>query len=396
MIVMKFGGAVLRNEAGFRCMGKILSKAETPVLVVVSAFASATRDLEGAARLAQKGLHEEAAEGIEKMIRVHTELVHALFADGAFEDATNLDSALTSFIDEARVQLLDLITGVTITRQLTLRTLDRILSYGEFLAAHIARHVLQSEGLDVVGVDAGHIIVTTNEHGSAVPLVEKTRVHVEHELRPLFAQHRCVLIQGFVGKTEDGVTSTMGKESSNLTASLLGGMLGAEEIVIWTDVEGIRSADPAVCEVTQLRPHMSYTQARAAARNGLKLLYPTMIDPAERARIPLRIACAYKPDGESTVIDGVRHDCQPIVVVSPLASDARGNDTMSAVSTLFARPQAWLQCAASIALQMNDSDALDVMVQHGDVAMVMHVPHERATSVAQRFHNDLMLANTSS
>lgn len=385
MIVMKFGGAVLRNEDGFRCMGKILSTSLTPVLVVVSAFASATRDLEGAARLAQKGLHEEASDQIEAMIGAHIILINALF-----EDAPMLHTALTRFIDEARVQLLDLVIGVTITRQLTLRTLDRILAYGEFLALHIARHVLQNEGLDVVGVDAGHIIVTTNEHGSAVPLVEKTRVRVEHDLRPLFIQHRCVIIQGFVGKTEEGVTSTMGKESSNLTASLLGGMLGADEIVIWTDVEGIRSADPAICENTQVRPSMSYTQARAAARNGLKLLYPTMIDPADRARIPVRIASAYKPDGESTVIDGARHNCKPIVVVSALAADVRGSETMTAVTTLFAHPQEWLRCATLVATQMNEDEPLDVMLQHGDVAMVLHVPHEMASTVAQHFHKQLV------
>ena len=386
MIVMKFGGAVLRDEAGFRGMGKILSKTETPVLVVVSAFSSATRELEGAARLAQKGLHEEAAQGIKSLISTHRDLIHALFAT-----APALYEAMSDFIDEVSTHLHDLITGVTITRQLTQRTLDRILAYGELLALHIARHVLQDEGLDVVGVDAGHIVVTTNEHGSAVPLVEKTRVRVDHDLRPLMSQHRCVLIQGFVGKTEDGVITTMGKESSNLTASLLGSLLGVDEIVIWTDVEGIRSGDPDFCEQTVLRPSMSYTQARSAARNGLKLLYPTMIDPAERARVPLRIACASKPDGESTVIDGSRHKCEPIVVVSPLAQDARGSDTLTAVTTLFARPNAWLKCAADIANEMNDESPLDVMVQHGDAAMVIHVPHADAARVAQQFHKHLIL-----
>jgi len=383
---MKFGGAVLRNEDGFRCMGKILRTAETPVLVVVSAFASATRDLEGAARLAQKGLHDEASAGIETLMTVHKELAKALFTD------QKIHEAIDAFIDEARVQLLDLVTGVTITRQLTPRTLDRILAYGELLAVHIARHVLQAEGLDVVGVDAGHIIVTTNEHGNAVPLVEKTRVRVEHDLRPLFAQHRCVLIQGFVGKTEEGATSTMGKESSNLTASLLGGMLGADEIVIWTDVEGVRSADPNVCTNTQLRANMSYTQARAAARNGLKLLYPTMIDPAERAQIPMRIACAYKPEGESTVIDAGRHTCGAIVIVNPLANtDTRSNEEMSSVTTLFANQKQWLQCASLIASYMNDGDAFDVMSQHRDVAMHMQVNTSSAHLVAQQFHTQLVI-----
>lgn len=382
---MKFGGAVLRDEAGFRCMGKILSTSQTPVLVVVSAFASATRDLEGAARLAQKGLHDEALAGITALITTHRELVHALFAEDP-----HLYEAMSDFIDEVGTQLRDLVTGVTITRQLTPRTLDRILAYGELLALHIARHVLQLEKLDVVGIDAGQIVVTTNEHGNAIPLVEKTRVRVEHDLRPLFANHRCVLIQGFVGKTEEGATTTMGKESSNLTASLLGSMLGADEIVIWTDVEGVRSADPDICSDTRLRPNMSYTQARAAARNGLKLLYPTMIDPAERARVPLRIACAHKPEGESTVIDGARHDCKPIVVVSPLAADDRGSDTLTAVTTLFANTRDWLACTASVTNALHDGTTIDVMVQHGDVAMVMHVPHEHAQTVAETFHKRLI------
>lgn len=382
MIIMKFGGAVLREPDGFRRMVRIVrDRPAGPTAVVISAFATATRDLEFAARLAQKGLAVEARERVGQVISDHRTLVRALLP------AASARAGMEALLDEAGLDLATVLEGVSTTRQLTPKTLDRILATGEFLALHIARHVLQEDGIDVVSVDARSIIVTTSEHGNARPLPEKSAVRVRHDLAPALAAHEVVLVQGFVGRTEDGATTTMGKESSNLTATLLGALLGATEVVIYTDVEGVRSADPHLCDGTVLRPHLTYAEARTAAQNGLKLLYPTMIEPAEEAGLRIRIAHAARPDGESTVIDtttapNAAAACEPIVIL------AEAGQTVE-VRTVFVDTTTWIGAAAQVLARVQSATPCDVHTDHATRTAVLRVPQAAAYDVGQHLHNAL-------
>jgi aspartate kinase len=378
MIVQKFGGAVLREPDGFRRMVRIVSdRPSSPTLVVVSAFATATRDLEFAARLAQKGLAPEAAERLDQVIADHRTLVRALLP------TPGARAGMEALLDEVRQTLGAVLDGVAVTRQLTARTLDRVLASGEFLALHIARHVLQEAGIDVVGVDAESVVVTTSDHGAARPLPEKTAVRVRQTLAPALAAHAVVLVQGFVGRSEDGATTTMGKESSNLTATLLGSLLEATEVVIYTDTEGVRSADPHQCDGTHVRAHLTYDEARTAARNGLKLLYPTMIEPAERSAVRIRIVHAAAPQGQSTVIDGEGGDaCAPIVIVT----DVNG---MAEVRTVFVDTSAWLRAAADVVGRMQSGTPCDVHTDHAERTAVLRVPSHLASAVGTLLHATL-------
>ncbi|MBP7093957.1 MAG: hypothetical protein KBB72_07905 [Candidatus Kapabacteria bacterium] len=377
MIVMKFGGAVLREPDGFRRMVRILqAQPGHGTLVVVSAFATATRDLEFASRLAQKGLAAEARERLDQVVADHRTLLRALLPSATTREG------MEALLDEARTALTAVLDGVSTTRQLTPKTLDRILAYGEFFALHIARHVLQEAELDVVGVDAQTVIVTTADHGTASPLPEKTAIRVQHELLPALSNHRIVLVQGFVGRTEEGATTTMGKESSNLTATLLGSLLEAQEVVIFTDVEGIRSADPHTTENTSIRPHLTYDQARVAAHHGLKLLYPTMIDPAAVSGLPIRIASAEHPNGESTIIDGAPGQCLPIVIADHAGSDVE-------ITTVFIDCPQWLPAVTSVVLELHSDTPCDVHTSHADRTAVLRVPAHVATDVVRRLHLQL-------
>lgn len=382
MIVMKFGGAVLREPDGFRRMVRIVqAQPGRGTLIVVSAFATATRDLEFASRLAQKGLGAEARERLDQVIADHETLVRALLPSASAREG------MEALLAVARDELHSVLDGVSTTRQLTPRTLDRILAYGEFFALHIARHVLQEAGLDVVGVDAQSVIVTSSDHGMASPLPEKTLIRVQHELLPALLKHQIVLVQGFVGRSEDGATTTMGKESSNLTATLLGSLLDAQEVVIFTDVEGVRSADPHLTENTLLRPHLTYQQARVAAHHGLKLLYPTMIDPAAEAGLPIRIASAENPNGGTTVIDGANGDCLPIVIVHHGMDDAE-------ITTVFIDCAEWLQAVSSVVQNLPKNTPCDVHTSHADRTAVLRVPAHMASDVARILHQELSLRNT--
>lgn len=310
MKVMKFGGAVLRSRQGFTQMVDILrSQSGVPLLVIISAFASSTRDLERSARTAESGAQELAFALCDELIREHRNFSDELLANKPTKDA------LSFFLDECQTRLHQLLRGIAITRELTPRTLDIILSFGEMLALHIVRHFLEESGFDLTFVDCSTIIVTNAVHGMATPDSSLTASNVERVLRPAFGRSNIVLTQGFVAKSSTGEITTMGKESSNLTATLLAELLGADEVIIWTDVEGICTADPKLIPTAQPIPQMNYEQARNAAASGLKLIYSTMIEPSERANIPLIFRSAFAPDGNFTKISAHTDSWLPLFAI---------------------------------------------------------------------------------
>lgn len=349
-----------------------------PILVVVSAFATSTRDLEFAARLAAKGLADDAMERLEHVMDDHTSLVRDVIA------ALDVRSALDALIDEVRRDTRQILKGVSITRQLTPRTLDAILATGEFLALHIATHVLRCQGIKVTSSDVRTVLVTDAVHGAARPLTERTHHHVNRVLRPLLEEHDVVVVQGFVGQTEQGDTTTMGKESSNLTATLLGSLLGCSEVVIWTDVEGVRSGDPNLCTDTKLRPHLTYTEARMAAINGVKVLYPTMIDPVEAALIPLRIALASSADHAGTVVSHEGPPCGAIVIC--LERDAMESD----VTVLFPDGRKWLEAISQIVSSWPSVESLALSLDPLRQRATITVPTTKAKELASELHRRLI------
>lgn len=319
MKVMKFGGAVLRSREGFTQMVDILrSQSGVPLLVIISAFSTSTRDLERAARAAENGDQDLAFSICDGIIREHHRFADELLAIKTTKDALNF------FLDECETRLHQLLRGISITHELTPRTLDIILSFGEMLALHIVRHFLEESGFDLTFVDSSNIIVTNAVHGAATPDSSLTALNVERVLRPAFGRSSIVLTQGFVAKSSTGEITTMGKESSNLTATLLGVLLNADEIIIWSDVEGIYTADPKLIQNAQPIPQMNYRQARRAAASGLKLIYSTMIEPSERANIPLVFRSAFAPTGNFTRIAANTDSWLPLFAireVSPTVSE---------------------------------------------------------------------------
>lgn len=321
-------------------MVEILKNEQSPSLVVVSAFASATRDLEFAARLAKQNLTTEALEHLYQILEDHQTLIRQVISD------LSARSTLDALLSEVRGALSNLLRGIAITQQLTRRTLDHVLSFGELMALHIAKTVVQYSGIDVVAVDAKTVVVTNEEFGQAAPQAEKTRIHVERNLRPMLESHRVVMIQGFVGATEEGSITTMGKESSNLTVTLLGSLLNVSEIIIWTDVEGVRSGDPGFCRNTRVRPVLSYAEAALAAQHGVKILYPTMIAPAEESHIAITIRSAANPSGEATSIGIDAMHSKPIVAIQAI------DDVYSKVNVVFTDLDVWLPVVSRVSAAM--------------------------------------------
>ena len=375
MIVMKFGGSVLGSPEGLRRMVQILRERDPkPAVVVVSAMGSSTRDLERIATLARDGSASEAMVAADALLAIHQILVDQTIADEAMREG------LHGMMQETRRELDALIEGIAITRQLTPRTLDAVMAIGELLSLHIVRHVLTDAGLDACSIDARRVVVTDGMHGNASPLPEQTALRAEHDLRPLLERHPIVVIQGFVGRAEDGVTTTMGKESSNLTAVLLASVLNIHDVMIYTDVPGVRSCDPSVCAATLPRPSMSYAQARLAALHGVKVLYPTMIEPAERAGLSITIAGMQEAMTEVTRISASGGPCGPIVTGTATAGS-------SILTCVFGSGTAWLDAVRTVVEQCS-IEQFDVTWSAADSIGTMTLPervlHQAMILVHQR------------
>lgn len=312
MFVMKFGGSVTQNSKGFAAIGAILEQFRSePIVAVISAFGQTTRRLSEAARIAETGDEEHALSIVKDLIFRHTAFAAELLQSPQTRDALHM------LIEAGASKLRDTLRGIAITRECTPRTHDMILSFGELFAVHITKHVLAEKGFSVSFVDATSIIATNNIHGFAEPDRELTFTQVREHLLPKLQPGHVVVVQGFVGKSQRGDITTMGLESSNLTATLLGETLQAQEVIIWSDVEGIRTADPNSVQNTLPLYRLSYSQAKTLAAHGIKLLHTRMIAPVERSGVPLRLCSAFSPNGDSTVISHEEFPTLPVIIIQP-------------------------------------------------------------------------------
>ncbi|MCX7929434.1 MAG: hypothetical protein N2663_01760 [Chlorobi bacterium] len=310
MNVVKVGGSSLQDVSHFEQLAERLRREHPPPsLVVISALPGVTRRLEQAALLAQHGDLGAATLILQQILAQHIACVNALFG------GTALAQALVKLIDEIGERTERLLRGVALTGVLTPRTLDRIVSTGERFVLHIVRHLLLERGLEAHAIAADELIVTDEQFGNACPLVDETAARVQQRLIPALEQGGYVITEGFVGATANGDVTTMGKESSSLTAALLASLVGARHLVFYTPVAGIFSADPLLVPTARPISQLSYDHAEHLAYAGLKLLYPTMIAPLRVHNTVLRVTALDAHSQQSTEITHTRNGHDVFVVM---------------------------------------------------------------------------------
>lgn len=295
MKILKFGGAALKNIEGFKEMVNIVKHCDKPYVIIVSALRKISSSLVAASKIAEKCEFESSASEIMAITAWHRQLVQKLF------DKNNR-KYLLDYINQCEEELLSLTKGVSITCELTARTLDKIMSYGELMALEIANEYFKANDIEIIKEDSRELIITDSIHGRAIPDIKATKARLIRNIDKKLKENKSIIIQGFVAASPTGQTTTMGLESSNLTASILASILKAEEINIWTDVSGFRSADPKIFEMTNHIPSMSYRQASFIASCGFKLIYPNMIEYAKEQKIPIKYHSAFAPNAASSVI----------------------------------------------------------------------------------------------
>jgi bifunctional aspartokinase / homoserine dehydrogenase 1 len=293
MIVVKFGGSILDGAEGLRRVRDEILALPRPLLVVASAFANVTNRLEQIAAAAV-GSETKALELLAALVDAHRTIARDALGAAAL-------AAWEEAIAPHAARLDEIVRGLAIVHELSPRTLDLAVSIGERLASATVTAALAEAGAHVVAIPATDIIITDNRHRFARPNIELTAERVRERLLPAATADAVVVTEGYIARSISGETTTMGRESSNYSASLLAELCGATEVRIYTAVPGILTADPALVADARTLDHLSYDAARALAELGAKILHPRTVTPAEQAAIPLVIRSL---DGAATTIDG--------------------------------------------------------------------------------------------
>ncbi len=303
MIVMKFGGSSVESAAAIQRVCSIVrARVESRPVVVVSAMGKTTNRLLAMARLAAEGRREEALAECEALKRFH-------FAEALPPADPRERPALEQFLDDHFHELAELLRGLAILGELTPRSMDAVASYGERLSCVILAAALRSAGVAAEAIDSRRLIVTDRRFTQAAPLYDQTYSRLAREIPPL-AERAVPVLGGFIAATEDGVTTTLGRGGSDFTAAIVGAALEAAEIQIWTDVDGMLTADPNLVEGARRVKTISFDEAAELAYFGARVLHPATVLPAIEKNIPVRILNSRRPEVAGTLIVAQAPPCR--------------------------------------------------------------------------------------
>lgn len=295
-LVMKFGGSSVADGAKLRNVGELVKSLsdENEIVVVTSALGGVTDDLLQCARAsANGGKVEDIVTFVDRLSKRHVRALMEAVRDP--EIVKELKETIIQRLGELEKAYI----GICYLGELSPRSIDRISSYGERLAAPILSGVLRDLGLKskyYSGGEAG--IITTSEHGNAKPL-EKTYDLLAQRLTPI---EGVPVVTGFIAEDERGNITTLGRGGSDFSASLIGAAIGADEIWFWKDTTGVLTTDPRIVSEAKNIPIISYREAMEMSYFGAKVLHPRAIEPAIRDGIPVRVKCTFDPQDPGTLI----------------------------------------------------------------------------------------------
>jgi aspartate kinase len=294
MIVMKFGGTSVESHEAIERVAGIVSRCyDRHPVVVVSAIGKTTNKLLLAATEAAAGRREQALDIVDELRSHH--LTHGLAVAGAGSaDLERFIRAHFEWLDE-------LVKGLSVVGELSPRSMDSIASVGERLSSLVVTYALRAAGLPASHVDARRVIRTDDRFTQAQPLLEETYALLQETVVPAI-EASVVVMGGYIGSTADGLTTTLGRGGADYSASIVGAGIGAEEIQIWTDVDGMLTADPRIMAGGHRVKLISFAEAAEMAYFGAKVLHPATVLPAVEKNIPVLILNSRRPEAGGTRI----------------------------------------------------------------------------------------------
>lgn len=297
---MKFGGTSVGDAERIARAARIIGEASRAdrdsIVGVVSAMGGVTNLLIETARASANGDELAFIDALAKLRAQHRQAAAILITDPG--ERVRIDDD----IDGVFAQAESVFRGVALLRELSARSLDLLSGIGERASARLMAGALRAAGIESVAVDATELIVTDERHARAEPLMNETRERVAARLRPLLDAGVIPVITGFIGATRAGVATTLGRGGSDYSATILGASLDADEVIIWTDVNGVMTADPRLVPEARTLDSISYAEAAELAYFGAKVLHPKTLRPVVEQRIPVAIRDSSAPELSGTII----------------------------------------------------------------------------------------------
>jgi aspartate kinase len=311
MIVMKFGGSSLESaDALARMTSIVASQIERRPVVVVSAMGKTTDQLVAVSKDAERGHGYQVWKQIKELQEFHLNEAHRVVKGASL---AWLEASLRRQFRDLHLMLLSISDeGCPLSPALQ----DEVLSYGERFSSEVVTAALQTNGIPAVHIDSRQVILTDDRHTQAEPLLWETYAKIRRII-PILGRDRVVVMGGFIGATEEGATTTMGRGGSDLTATLVGAGISADEVQVWKDVDGMLTCDPKVMRGGYRLKTVSYAEADGMAKAGARLLHPETVRPVVRQRIPIVIRNSRRPNIEGTsIVPSAASGTNPVKCIS--------------------------------------------------------------------------------
>jgi aspartate kinase len=298
MIVIKFGGtSVGDSDRVANAIEIVASRRERNPIVVVSALAGVTNDLVAASEAARDSDIDRVNTIIAKVRQRHEDVAIRLVQQ-KFDFFESFIRQLDRQID----QIHTILKGIALLGEITPRAKDKVTAIGEKLSSVLFAYSMMMRALPGEHVDSEEVVITDDRFGEAAPLMQETGAAAQRVLLPLIERHLIPVMGGFIGSTISGATTTLGRGGSDYSAAIVGAAVGAEEIQIWTDVDGMMTCDPRLIPGAKVIDRISYTEAAELAWFGAKVLHPKTIAPAVAQRIPVRVLNTHNTGSAGTLV----------------------------------------------------------------------------------------------
>jgi aspartokinase/homoserine dehydrogenase 1 len=357
MIVHKFGGTSVGDAGRFAEVADILighygknkGAAVCEIVVVLSAMSGVTNQLIAGAWAAAEGRDTVYRETKAALLSRHLGVVAALL------NHSRERLEVGGLIEDQLHELERLYRSIAVLGELTARGRDVVASFGEQLSTSILAAVLRERGVRAQAITATQLIVTDDNFGKAKPLMDQTRQRLQQHIKPLVERGVVPVITGYIGATEGGVTTTLGRGGSDFSAAIVGAGLDAEEVWIWSDVDGILTADPNIVPQARTLTELSYAEAADLAYFGADVLHPRTIRPVTESGIPLRIVNSFNPTHPGTlIVETPSPDRQLLPAII--------STTGLSLIAVGSQDDAWTLQMAARALQRLSEAGLDVLM----------------------------------
>jgi len=297
MIVLKFGGTSVKDSSAIKQVYRIISDIKEEKIVVLSACSGITDKLIILLHYASKNQSDLLEITYKDILNHHYQLIDELIDD------TYLHSQVQQVVSKLLDELRKFVDGIYFLKESTPQALDKVMSFGELLSTTIFHYYCLSQELDNIWLDARKFIKTDSNFNSATVDFDLSKKELESNLQSEnFEKFKLAITQGFIGSDTNGRTTTLGRGGSDYTAAIIGNLTSAREIQIWTDVDGVMSADPRIANNTKTIELMEFNEVRQLAYFGAKVLHPNTLLPAIDAGIPIKVLNTFNPHNPGTTI----------------------------------------------------------------------------------------------